>query len=102
MDAITSSRAGAAQAAGARHAAIATQASRAPRTWTAARLLPLIGRWRCTSWDLVVRLQLVSPVLLLTPGATLVALAKGMAGGPLLGDFSPRSTGRCRHSSSPA
>ena len=36
---------------------------------------------------MVVRLQLVSPVLLPTPGATLVALAKGMAGGPLLGDF---------------
>ena len=87
MDAITSSRAGA-QAAGARHAAIAAPVSRAPRTWTAARLLPLIGPLALyIVWDLVVRLQLVSPVLLPTPGATLVALAKGMAGGPLLGDF---------------
>ncbi|AMG39455.2 taurine ABC transporter permease [Achromobacter xylosoxidans] len=66
----------------------AAPASRAPRTWTAARLLPLIGPLALyVVWDLVVRLQLVSPVLLPTPGATLVALAKGMAGGPLLGDF---------------
>ncbi|MEN5399518.1 ABC transporter permease [Achromobacter xylosoxidans] len=66
----------------------AAPASRPPRTWTAARLLPLIGPLALyVVWDLVVRLQLVSPVLLPTPDATLVALAKGMAGGPLLGDF---------------
>lgn len=62
--------------------------SRPPRKWTATRLLPLIGPLALfVVWDLVVRLQLVSPVLLPTPSATLVALAKGMAGGPLLGDF---------------
>ncbi|EWM49465.1 binding--dependent transport system inner membrane component family protein [Bordetella holmesii 35009] len=38
-------------------------------------------------WDLTLRLSLVSPVLLPTPGATLVALVKGLAGGPLLNDF---------------
>ncbi|CUJ38499.1 Putative aliphatic sulfonates transport permease protein ssuC [Achromobacter xylosoxidans] len=110
MDAINANRASAAPAGGASHAAVASAAalpaagspgktaragmpaaapaSRPPRTWTAARLLPLIGPLALyVVWDLVVRLQLVSPVLLPTPGATLVALAKGMAGGPLLGDF---------------
>lgn len=110
MDAINANRASAAPAGGAGHAAVATAAahpaagspgktaragmpaaapaSRPPRTWTAARLLPLIGPLALyVVWDLVVRLQLVSPVLLPTPDATLVALAKGMAGGPLLGDF---------------
>ena len=86
MDAITSSRAGA-QAAGARHAAIAAPVSRAPRTWTAARLLPLIGRWRCTSCGTWWCGCSWSAGAAATPGATLVALAKGMAGGPLLGDF---------------
>jgi NitT/TauT family transport system permease protein len=62
--------------------------SKPPRKFDSARLLPLIGPLALfVVWDLVVRLQLVSPVLLPTPSATIVALVKGMAGGPLLGDF---------------
>ncbi len=52
------------------------------------RWLPLAGPLALfLVWDLAVRLALVSPVLLPTPAATLGALAKGMAGGPLLTDF---------------
>ncbi|WP_418910143.1 ABC transporter permease [Achromobacter mucicolens] len=62
--------------------------SKPPRKFNSARLLPLIGPLALfVVWDLVVRLQLVSPVLLPTPSATIVALVKGMAGGPLLADF---------------
>lgn len=65
-----------------------TAASKPPRKFDGSRFLPLIGPLALfVVWDLVVRLQLVSPVLLPTPGATLVALAKGIAGGPLLMDF---------------
>ena len=64
------------------------EAKRPPRRFRAARLLPLIGPLALfIVWDLVLRLQLVRPVLLPTPGAALAALARGMAGGPLLGDF---------------
>ncbi len=59
-----------------------------PRKFNGARFLPLIGPLVLfVIWDLVVRLQLVSPVLLPTPSATIVALVKGLAGGPLLWDF---------------
>ena len=59
-----------------------------PRKFDASRFLPLIGPLALfIIWDLVVRLQLVSPVLLPTPSATIVALVKGLAGGPLLWDF---------------
>lgn len=59
-----------------------------PRKFNGARFLPLIGPLALfVIWDLVVRLQLVSPVLLPTPSATIVALVKGLAGGPLLWDF---------------
>ncbi|MPS76673.1 MAG: ABC transporter permease [Achromobacter sp.] len=62
--------------------------SQPPRKFNGARFLPLIGPLALfVIWDLVVRLQLVSPVLLPTPSATIVALAKGLAGGPLLWDF---------------
>ncbi|CAB3913914.1 Putative aliphatic sulfonates transport permease protein SsuC [Achromobacter animicus] len=62
--------------------------SKPPRKFDTSRLLPLIGPLALfVVWDLVVRLQLVSPVLLPTPSATIVALVKGMAGGPLLADF---------------
>ncbi|WP_369818543.1 ABC transporter permease [Achromobacter sp. Root170] len=65
-----------------------TAMSKPPRKFNSARLLPLIGPLALfIVWDLVVRLQLVSPVLLPTPSATIVALVKGMAGGPLLADF---------------
>jgi NitT/TauT family transport system permease protein len=58
------------------------------RKFDTSRLLPLIGPLALfVVWDLVVRLQLVSPVLLPTPSAALAALVKGMAGGPLLADF---------------
>lgn len=52
------------------------------------RLLPLIGPVVFfVLWDLVVRLKVVSPVLLPSPGAALVAMVQGLAGGPLLVDF---------------
>ena len=62
--------------------------ARPARKFDTTRLLPLIGPLALfVVWDLVVRLQLVSPVLLPTPSAAIAALAKGMAGGPLLADF---------------
>jgi ABC-type nitrate/sulfonate/bicarbonate transport system permease component len=65
-----------------------TRATPPARKFDASRLLPLIGPLALfLVWDLTVRLQLVSPVLLPTPDAALAALAKGMAGGPLLTDF---------------
>ncbi|MET0185876.1 MAG: ABC transporter permease [Achromobacter sp.] len=63
-------------------------ATQAPRRSYASRLLPLIGPIVLfLVWDIVVRLKLVSPVLLPTPWATLVALFNGLMGGPLLADF---------------
>jgi ABC-type nitrate/sulfonate/bicarbonate transport system permease component len=38
-------------------------------------------------WDMVVRLGFVKPILLPPPADTLLALANGLAGGPLLKDF---------------
>jgi len=65
-----------------------TPTTRAPRPSYASRLLPLIGPIVLfLVWDIVVRLKLVSPVLLPTPWATLVALFNGLMGGPLLTDF---------------
>ena len=87
MSATTASTATPATAVAAAPAAGAPS-SKPPRRFNATRLLPLIGPLALfVVWDLVVRLQLVSPVLLPTPSATIVALVKGMAGGPLLGDF---------------
>lgn len=69
-------------------AAAAASATRSARKFDKTRLLPLIGPLALfVVWDLVVRLQLVSPVLLPTPSAAIAALARGMAGGPLLADF---------------
>ncbi len=69
-------------------AAAAASATRPARKFDKTRLLPLIGPLALfVIWDLVVRLQLVSPVLLPTPSAAIAALARGMAGGPLLADF---------------
>jgi len=66
----------------------AAPAKQPPRKFNGTRFLPLIGALALfIVWDLVVRLQLVSPVLLPTPSATIVALVKGLAGGPLLWDF---------------
>jgi len=52
------------------------------------KLLPVVGPLALFAlWDVVVRVQWVSPVLLPSPGATLAALVTGMAGGPLAKDF---------------
>src|SRR5438093_1636570 len=52
------------------------------------RFLPVLGPLALfLLWDIVVRLQWVSPVLLPSPMAALTALVTGMAGGPLLKDF---------------
>jgi NitT/TauT family transport system permease protein len=54
----------------------------------ALRLMPFIGPIALfIVWDLVVRFRLISPILLPMPGATLVTLFNGMAGGSLLMDF---------------
>jgi sulfonate transport system permease protein len=52
------------------------------------RLLPVVGPlFLFIVWDLVVRAGFIKPILLPTPGATLVTLVTGLAGGPLLNDF---------------
>lgn len=51
-------------------------------------LLPLIGPLLLIGlWEAAVQMKLVSPILLPSPQATLLALFKGLAGGPLLKDF---------------
>ncbi len=88
MTGTATTTAGAAGTTGTSGTASAPCSARPARRFDATRLLPLIGPLALfLVWDLTVRLQLVSPVLLPTPGAALAALAKGMAGGPLLGDF---------------
>jgi NitT/TauT family transport system permease protein len=52
------------------------------------RLLPFVGPVVLfIIWDLVVRMGLIKPILLPGPVDTLVALVRGLAGGPLLADF---------------
>jgi NitT/TauT family transport system permease protein len=52
------------------------------------KLLPFIGPVALfILWDMVVRLGFIKPILLPTPAATLEALVRGLAGGPLLTDF---------------
>jgi NitT/TauT family transport system permease protein len=52
------------------------------------RLLPVVGPVALfVIWDIVVRMQWVTPVLLPSPLATLNALVTGMAGGALASDF---------------
>jgi sulfonate transport system permease protein len=52
------------------------------------RFLPVVGPLVLfVIWDLVVRAGLIKAILLPPPLATLGALATGLAGGPLLGDF---------------
>jgi len=52
------------------------------------RLLPLLGPLLLfIIWDLVVRFGWVKVILLPTPSSTLVTLVTGLAGGPLLTDF---------------
>ena len=59
-----------------------------PRTTDWGRALPFVGPVVLfIVWDLVVRLGLVKAILLPPPLAALGALANGLAGGALLGDF---------------
>ncbi len=60
----------------------------APKTPLRERLLPFIGPVVLfITWDLVVRLGFIKPILLPTPADTIAALVTGLAGGPLLTDF---------------
>src|SRR5205814_3257012 len=53
-----------------------------------ARLLPFVGPLVLfIVWDLVVRAGWIKAILLPTPWATLSTLVTGLAGGPLLTDF---------------
>ncbi|RAM62322.1 taurine ABC transporter permease [Herbaspirillum rubrisubalbicans] len=70
--------------------ATAAPASAAPRKRAAlGRLLPILGPIVLfVIWDLVVRAGWIKAILLPPPEATLMAMFKGLAGGPLLLDFS--------------
>ncbi|MDF1484994.1 ABC transporter permease [Ramlibacter sp. H39-3-26] len=60
----------------------------AQRTPITDRVLPFVGPVALfIIWDLVVRAGLIKAILLPSPADTLVALAAGLAGGPLLTDF---------------
>src|ERR1700674_3207486 len=59
-----------------------------PRSLAAVRLLPALGPALLFAlWFAAVEFRWVSPVLLPTPGATLAALARGVASGSLNRDF---------------
>jgi ABC-type nitrate/sulfonate/bicarbonate transport system permease component len=63
-------------------------ASAPPRESRWIKALPLIGPVVLfIVWDLVVRFGLIKAILLPSPGATIVALVSGLAGGALLADF---------------
>ncbi|WP_413459536.1 ABC transporter permease [Herbaspirillum huttiense] len=64
-------------------------APKAPRKAPAlGRLLPIVGPIALfVIWDLVVRAGWIKAILLPPPEATLMAMLKGLAGGPLLLDF---------------
>jgi NitT/TauT family transport system permease protein len=70
-------------------ASTAAPAPKAPRKAPAlGRLLPIIGPIALfVIWDLVVRAGWIKAILLPPPEATLMAMLKGLAGGPLLLDF---------------
>lgn len=66
----------------------AASAAAAPKTPTWEKWLPAVGPVALfILWDLVVRLGFIKPILLPTPGDTVLALVTGLAGGPLLMDF---------------
>jgi len=67
----------------------AAPAPKAPRKAPAlGRLLPIVGPIALfVIWDLVVRAGWIKAILLPPPEATLMAMLKGLAGGPLLLDF---------------
>lgn len=70
-------------------ASTAAPAPKAPRKAPAlGRLLPIVGPIALfVIWDLVVRADWIKAILLPPPEATLMAMFKGLAGGPLLLDF---------------
>ena len=70
-------------------ASTAAPAPKAPRKAPAlGRLLPIVGPIALfVIWDLVVRAGWIKAILLPPPEATLMAMFKGLAGGPLLLDF---------------
>ena len=70
-------------------ASTAAPAPKAPRKAPAlGRLLPIVGSIALfVIWDLVVRAGWIKAILLPPPEATLMAMFKGLAGGPLLLDF---------------
>lgn len=70
--------------------ATAAPANAAPRKRAAlGRLLPIVGPIVLfVIWDLVVRAGWIKAILLPPPEATLMAMFKGLSGGPLLLDFS--------------
>jgi len=66
----------------------AANAAAAPNTPKWEKWLPALGPVALfILWDLVVRLGFIKPILLPTPGDTVIALITGLAGGPLLLDF---------------
>ncbi len=63
-------------------------ASAAPKKPAWDKLLPFVGPLALfILWDLVVRMGFIKPILLPPPGATVLTLVTGLAGGPLLLDF---------------
>ena len=69
-------------------AAIAAAPPAASRRPSWGRLLPFIGPLLLfVLWDFVVRFGFIKAILLPPPGATLMTLVTGLAGGPLLLDF---------------
>ena len=63
-------------------------ASAAPKKPAWDKFLPFVGPVALfIIWDLVVRLGFIKPILLPPPGATVLTLVTGLAGGPLLLDF---------------
>jgi len=68
--------------------AASAAASAAPRESRWVRSLPLVGPVALfIVWDLVVRFGFIKPILLPSPGVTVVALVSGLAGGALMTDF---------------
>lgn len=77
-----------ARATGAWSAPVGSPPPQAPRRWTAANALPLVGPvLLLILWDLVVRMGWIKAILLPPPVDTLLTLVNGMAGSALLPHF---------------